>query len=71
MSTEILIQAALAVIGTLGLLIFNAAFNAFKDATKDIKSLVGGVSELNIKIAVIIERIESHERRLDKLEGEK
>lgn len=31
--------------------------------------LVGNIVELNQKIAVIIERVDSHERRIDRLEN--
>lgn len=31
--------------------------------------LVGNIVELNQKIAVIVERVDSHERRIDRLEN--
>lgn len=54
----------LTVIGTLGLIILNSMREEMK---------IGGesVKELNIKVAVVIERIEYHDERIKKLEERK
>lgn len=33
-----------------------------------IKQLVASIADLNVKVAIIIERTENHEKRLDRLE---
>ncbi len=61
MSPEFILQICFAVIGAL-------ALSIFKGLAEDVKRLREGVSELNAKIAVIIQRIDSHERRISDLE---
>lgn len=38
---------------------------------RSIKELTDSVSELNVKIAVILERTDGHERRITRLEGDR
>jgi hypothetical protein len=33
-----------------------------------LKKLIGSIDDLNVKLAVVIERLSDHERRLDQLE---
>jgi hypothetical protein len=51
----------LTVIGSLGLIILNAMKDELKTASESVK-------ELNVKVAVVIERIEHHDERIKKLE---
>ncbi len=48
-------------IGSLGLIILNSMRNAVKDAGDS-------VNKLNIKVAIVIERIEYHDERIKRLE---
>lgn len=51
----------LTVIGSLGLIILNSMKESVKDAGDSVK-------ELNVKVAIVIERIEYHDERIKKLE---
>jgi len=58
---EIVIGGALSVVGTL-LLAMGSRISS------DLLDMSGSVKELNTKMAVIIERVEGHDRRIVKLE---
>lgn len=60
MTTEMLIQVLLAVLGFFGVLTLNDVKNTIKEATKSIE-------ELNIKVAVVIERTEHHAEEIEKI----
>lgn len=55
------ISILLTVIGSLGLIILNSMRESINIAGESVK-------ELNIKVAIVIERIEYHDERIKKLE---
>ena len=57
-----LFEAILATIGFVLVYLFNKM-------TQDLSKLTTSVEQLNIKIAVICERIESHDSRIKNIEG--
>jgi len=61
MSTDQIIQSVVALVG--GLLVLVA-----KQAVQLLADLKRSIDELNVKIAVIIERVDSHEKRIARLE---
>lgn len=54
----------ISVIGSLALMIFSRV-------SKDLDKLISSVDELNVKIAVVVEKVNGHEDRLNKLEERK
>jgi len=62
MSFDAMIQLGLAIMGFLSLTIFN-------DIRKSIDKLMTSVESLNEKMAVICERVDSHEKRISRIEG--
>lgn len=61
MSIDQMIEMALCVIGCLALLLFN-------DMKRTIEKMSDSIESLNQKMAVICERVDSHEKRIDRLE---
>jgi len=59
---QMLFEAILATIGFVLVYLFNKM-------TQDLSKLTASVEQLNIKIAVICERIESHDSRIKNIEG--
>lgn len=59
---QMLFEAILATIGFVLVYLFNKM-------TQDLSKLTTSVEQLNIKIAVICERIESHDSRIKNIEG--
>jgi hypothetical protein len=56
------IDIGLAIIGAMTSVIFWRISN-------DLRDMSGSVRELNIRVAVILERLETHEHRITRLEG--
>lgn len=61
MTIELVVQLALACVGTLLLGIGSRISSSLVELTESVKSL-------NIKMAVIVEKVETHEQRLSRLE---
>ena len=61
MHTELILQILLTSVGFL--LVFN-----IQTASAHLEELKESVKDLNVKIAVVIERVDSHERRISNLE---
>jgi len=53
----------LAVVGSLIAVIMNGILGTLKDTNK-------AISDLNVKVGVVIERVDNHERRLGRLESD-
>lgn len=61
MSTEIVVQISAGAFGALLLLIFDRI-------SKDISRLTTSVESLNTKMSTVVTKVDSHEKRLDRLE---
>lgn len=59
---QMVFESLLAAIGFVLVYLFNKM-------TQDLGTLTGSVQELNIKIAVICERVEAHDSRIRNIEG--
>ena len=58
---QMLVESAIAVLGFFLVYLFNRL-------TQDLGKLTNSVEQLNVKIAVVISRLETHSERLDRLE---
>jgi len=64
MDVQSLVQVLMSVLGCVGMLLL-------REVTQTLKEMKESVEELNINVAVIIEKVNSHEKRIAHLEGDK
>jgi chaperonin cofactor prefoldin len=62
MKLEYVLSTVLTCTGTLGLILFNQIVTQLRKMTESVESL-------NVKIAVVCDRVESHDKRIEKLES--
>jgi hypothetical protein len=64
---QVILAGASIVVSVLGSL----ALQVFGRVSKDLDKLITSVDELNVKIAVVIAKVDNHDSRLTKLEEKK
>jgi hypothetical protein len=71
MTVELWAQVILAGASIVVSIVGSLALHIFGRVSKDLDKLITSVDELNVKIAVVIAKVDNHDSRLTKLEEKK